>query len=251
MKKSSLYLFLVVIFYCLNIFIFAADNQPVKTETLQTNSGPLIITLVGHGSLMFQFKNQTIHVDPYSRVADYSTLPKADIILLTHHHQDHLDTVALGSIRTPQTKLYLTEKCSEKVAGGIIMKIGDVQTFNNIKVEAVPAYNIVNKRTDRTPYHPKGEGNGYIFTFGDKRVYVAGDTENIPEMKQLKSIDVAFLPMNLPYTMTPEMVSEAAHAFKPHILYIYHFKPGATESFEKLKSLLTELKGVELRLPDK
>jgi L-ascorbate metabolism protein UlaG (beta-lactamase superfamily) len=107
------------------------------------------------------------------------------------------------------------------VSGGMVMKNGDVKTINGMTVEAVPAYNIVSKRENGQPYHPKGVGNGYIITFGDKRVYVAGDTENIPEMKSLKNIEIAFLPMNLPYTMTPEMVADAASMIRPKVLYSY------------------------------
>ena len=103
------------------------------------------------------------------------------------------------------------------------MANGDVKTVAAMTIEAVPAYNLVHKRGSGEPFHPKGQGNGYVITFGDKRVYVAGDTENTPEMKALKDIDIAFLPMNLPYTMTPEMVADAAEAFKPKILYPYHF----------------------------
>jgi len=122
---------------------------------------------------------------------------------------------------------------------------GDVKTVEGLKIEAVPAYNIVHKRDTGQPFHPKGVGNGYIITFGDKRAYVAGDTENIPEMKGLKNIDIAFLPMNLPYTMTPEMVADAAKAFKPKILYPYHF--GETDT-SKVVSLLKGIPEIEVRI---
>jgi L-ascorbate metabolism protein UlaG (beta-lactamase superfamily) len=122
---------------------------------------------------------------------------------------------------------------------------GDVKTVTGLKIEAVPAYNIVHERSRGNPFHPKGQGNGYVITFGDKRVYVAGDTENIPEMKQLKGIDVAFLPMNLPYTMTPEMVADAARVFQPKILYPYHY--GQTDP-STLVSLLKDSKDIELRI---
>ena len=125
------------------------------------------------------------------------------------------------------------------------MKNGDVQTVKGIRIEAVPAYNIVHKRPNGQPYHPKGVGNGYVLTFGDKRVYVAGDTENIPEMKALRGIDIAFLPMNLPYTMTPEMVADAAQAFQPKVLYPYHY--GETDPSELVK-LLEGQKGIEVRI---
>ena len=116
-----------------------------------------------------------------------------------------------------------------------------------MRVEAVPAYNLEHKRPDGKPFHPKGEGNGYVLTFGGKRVYVAGDTENIPEMEALRDIDIAFLPMNLPYTMTPEMVAAAARAFKPKVLYPYHY--GDTDP-QKLVDLLKDLPAVEVRVRD-
>jgi L-ascorbate metabolism protein UlaG (beta-lactamase superfamily) len=172
-------------------------------------------------------------------------MPKADIILITHQHRDHLDLSALGFIRTEQTTLVLTEICSSKVKGGLVMRNGDVKTVGGLEIEAVPAYNLVHMRSPGVPYHPKGEGNGYVITFGDKRVYVAGDTENTPEMKALKDIDVAFLPMNLPYTMTPEMVADAARAFKPRVLYPYHF--GQTDTSELVK-LLKDVNDVEVRI---
>jgi L-ascorbate metabolism protein UlaG (beta-lactamase superfamily) len=125
------------------------------------------------------------------------------------------------------------------------MSNGDSETVHGIEIEAIPAYNIKHMRSGNTPFHPKGEGNGYILTVGDKRVYVAGDTENTPEMKALTNIDVAFLPMNLPYTMTPEMVADAAKAFKPKILYPYHF--GNTDT-SKLVSLLKDTPEIEVRI---
>ena len=125
------------------------------------------------------------------------------------------------------------------------MMNGDLKTVEGLKIEAVPAYNLVHKRETGQPFHPKGSGNGYIITFGDKRVYIAGDTENISEMKGLKNIDIAFLPMNLPYTMTPEMVADAAKAFKPKILYPYHF--GETDT-SRVVSLLKGTPEVEVRI---
>jgi len=127
------------------------------------------------------------------------------------------------------------------------MSNSDVETIQGLRIEAVPAYNIVHQRSPGNPFHPKGAGNGYVITFGDRRVYVAGDTENTPEMKQLKNIDIAFLPMNLPYTMTPEMVADAAKAFRPNILYPYHY--GQTDT-SKLVSLLKDVQDIEVRIRD-
>jgi len=223
----------------------SAWAQKFETDTVETSAGSLQITFIGHGTLMFIFGGKTIHVDPWSNLADYSKLPKADVVLITHHHRDHLDPAALDQIRTPTTQLVLTQACAESVDGGLVMKNGDGRTVSGLKIEAVPAYNIVHLRGEGNPYHPKGEGNGYVMTFGDKRVYVAGDTENTPAMKELKNIDIAFLPMNLPYTMTPEMAADAARAIKPGILYPYHF--GKTDP-SQLKDLLKGVPEIEVRV---
>jgi enterochelin esterase-like enzyme/L-ascorbate metabolism protein UlaG (beta-lactamase superfamily) len=189
-----------------------------EEDTFETNVGKLKITLVGHGTLMFDFAGKIIHVDPVSMVTDYSKMPKADLVLITHDHPDHLDPASVELIRKPDTRIFLPQTCASKITDSIVMKNGETQAVGGLKIEAVPAYNLVQA------FHPKGVGNGYIITFGDKRVYVAGDTENIPEMKEIKNIDIAFLPMNLPYTMTPEMGAEAARVIKPKILYPYHYK---------------------------
>jgi len=194
---------------------------------------------------MLKFNGKVLHVDPFSKVADYSKLPKADLLLITHEHQDHLDTSAIGLIRSGDTRIVLTEKGAEKVPGGLVMKNGDVQTVLGVKIEAMPAYNLVHKRENGQPFHPKGQGNGYVLTFGNTNIYIAGDTENTPEMKALKHIDVAFLPMNLPYTMTPEMVADAAKAFRPRVLYPYH--TGATD-VARLSDLLRDDKDIEVRV---
>ena len=225
--------------------ISALAKEKFETDIIKTSAGDLKITFVGHGTLMFNFGGKIIHVDPYGNLADYSTLPKADLIFLTHEHPDHLDLKALNAVRTGKTVVVLNEACGKQVQGGIGMMNGDVNTLEGLKIEAVPAYNIVHKRDTGQPFHPKGVGNGYIITFGDKRVYVAGDTENIPEMKGLKNIDIAFLPMNLPYTMTPEMVADAAKVFKPKILYPYHF--GETDT-SKVVSLLKGTPEIEVRI---
>jgi len=215
-----------------------------EQDTIKTETGDLKITFIGHATLMFDYQGKIIHVDPVSSAADYTKMPKADIILVTHEHSDHFDPKAIAIERKDSTKLLLTQACAEKIVGGTIMKNGDVLTVDGLKIEAVPAYNIVNKRPDGEPFHPKGVGNGYVINFDKTRVYVAGDTENTPEMKQLKKIDIAFLPMNLPYTMTPEMVADAARALQPRILYPYHY--GQTDP-KKLVELLKDSK-IDVRI---
>jgi L-ascorbate metabolism protein UlaG (beta-lactamase superfamily) len=223
----------------------AFAQKEFETDIIKMSVGDLKITFIGHGTLMFNFGGKVIHVDPYSTLADYNILPKADLILVTHEHRDHLDLKALNMVRTEKTVVVLTETCAKQLQGGTVMMNGDVKTVEGFEIEAVPAYNIVHKRDTGQPFHPRGVGNGYIITFGDKRVYVAGDTENVPEMKGLKNIDIAFLPMNLPYTMTPEMVAEAAKAFKPKILYPYHF--GETDTW-KVVNLLKGTPEIEVRI---
>jgi L-ascorbate metabolism protein UlaG (beta-lactamase superfamily) len=225
--------------------VSAFAQEKFETDIIKTSAGDLKITFIGHGTLMLSFGGKVIHVDPYSDVADFNALPKAHLILLTHEHGDHLDLKALNAVRTEKTVVVLTDACAKQVQRGVVMMNGDVKTVEGLKIEAVPAYNIVHKRDTDQPFHPKGAGNGYIITFGDKRVYVGGDTENTPEMKGLKNIDIAFLPMNLPYTMTPEMVADASKAFKPKILYPYHF--GETEP-SKVASLLKGTPEIEVRI---
>ena len=220
------------------------QNQ-YETDVVPTSAGDLKITFLGHGTLMLTFNGKMIHVDPFSRVADYSVLPKADLVLITHEHRDHLDLDALAYVRTEETEVILTETCAKQVEGGTVMRNGDVCTVMGVTIEAVPAYNIVHNRETGKPFHPLGIGNGYIMTFGDTRVYVAGDTENIPEMKGLQDIDIAFLPMNLPYTMTPEMVAAAAKTIQPKILYPYHYSDTDTS---KIVDLLSEQPVIEVRI---
>ena len=223
------------------------EKEVFEEDIIKTSAGDLKITFIGHATLMFTFGAKIIHIDPVFREADYNEMPEADLIIITHEHGDHLDLKAIEVIRKEDTEIVLTEICAQKVEGGIVMKNSDVKTVEGLKIEAVPAYNIVHKRDSGVPFHPKGNGNGYVIAFGDKRVYVAGDTENTPEMKTLKDIDVAFLPMNVPYTMTPEMVADAAKAFRPKILYPYHF--GNTDTSELVKLLEGE-EGIEVRIRD-
>ncbi len=218
--------------------------QDFETDRFQTSAGVLEITFLGHGSLLFTHGGKHIYVDPFTRVADYATLPKADVILITHEHQDHLDLDALTAIRTDRTDVLCTALCAERLQGGRIMKNGDSACVQGLNIEAVPAYNIAHKRESGEPFHPRGHGNGYVITFGDLRVLVAGDTENTEELKSLRGVDVAFLPMNLPYTMTPEMVADAAIAMAPRILYPYHF--GSTDT-SQLVGLLEAQPNIEVR----
>ncbi len=249
--KQTLFITARTSLYSIRTRVKGVEPQQTETElgfeedVIKTSVGDLKITFIGHATLIFAFNGKIIHVDPVSREADYTDMPKADLILVTHEHGDHFDTKVIKTLQKEGTKLVLTKACAEKVAGGIIMQNGDVQTVDGLRIEAVPAYNIVHKRRSGEPFHPKDRGNGYIITLGDKRVYVAGDTENTPEMKRLRNIDIAFLPMNVPYTMTPEMVADAAKAFEPKILYPYHY--GQTDP-SIIVNLLKDSKKIEVRI---
>jgi len=241
MNKSLILILLFAAFFAGE----ATASMEFEKDIVATAKGNLEITFIGHGSLMLTYKNVVIQVDPFSRLTDYSKLPKANLVLITHDHRDHLDPVALKNVRTDRTILIITESCAAKIPDGIVMKNGDVEMVGGLSIEAIPAYNLVHMRSEGVPFHPKGDGNGYVITFGDTRVYIAGDTENIPEMKNLKNIDYAFLPMNLPYTMTPEMAADAARAFKPKVLYPYHF--GDTDT-NRLFELMKSTPEVEVRI---
>ncbi len=241
-KIRVLKLILILIFSAMTI---TGNSQNVPaSDMITTSAGDVEMHFIGHGSLLFTTKDLSVYIDPVKSSGDYSNLPKADIILVTHEHGDHLDPGLINSLRKEGTVILCNGASSAKIPGSKVMKAGDRQEIKNITVEAVPAYNIVNVRAPGQPYHPKGAGNGYIITFGDKRIYVAGDTENTPEMKALRNIYVAFLPMNLPYTMTPEMVADAAKAFKPAILYPYHY--GSTDTGIILK--LLKGSGIDVRI---
>ena len=219
-----------------------SQNLPVSDQ-IGTAEGNVELYFIGHGSLMFKMDNKIVYVDPVKSSGNYVNMPDADIILITHEHYDHLDTDLIAELKTTGTVILCNGAAAAKVKGRV-MKGGDSERIGKIFIETVDAYNIVNERVPGQPFHPKGAGVGYIVNFGGKRIYVAGDTENTPEMKSLKNIDIAFLPMNLPYTMTPEMVADAAKAFKPKILYPYHY--GETNT-DKLVMLLQD-SGIEVRI---
>ena len=226
----------------------AAGKRVTKyeVERFRTASGaPVDITLIKHGSMEINYNGLSIQIDPvsgYGKPTDYATeFPKADVILITHEHGDHLDFEAIAAIsRGESTLLILNEKSRNQLGDGEVMHNGESHNLPlGIKLEAVPAYNTT---PGREKFHPKGNGNGYVLTIDGLRIYVAGDTEDVPEMADLKDIDVAFLPVNQPYTMTPEQCIAAAKVIGPKVLIPYHF--GQTD----LSSLPTALPGIDVRL---
>lgn len=223
--------------------IFAQTN--FSKDTIPTSDGPLIITFVGHASLIFEWKNEVIHIDPSSREANYYKLPKATKIFVTHDHGDHCDPASLKAITQDNTKTFMSALAHEKWNQGMVLRPGQQVSVDGVDIETLPAYNLVHKRDNGEFYHPKGVGNSYLLSFGGLRIFIGGDTENTPEMKALKAIDIAFLPMNLPYTMTPEMVADAAKAFKPRILYIYHY---GKSDLDQIRKLMADEPAVDLRI---
>jgi len=222
----------------------ACSQDSHAVDVIKTSAGDVEMYFIGHGSLMFKVNDYCIHIDPVSSSGSYKDLPQADLILVTHEHYDHLDAKLISSLRKPETVMFCNQKSAAEIKWAQPMNSGETRNAGSITVESVPAYNIVNMRSPGQPFHPKGSGIGFILTIGDKKFYIAGDTENTPEMKALKNINVAFLPMNLPYTMTPEMVADAAKAFKPEILYPYHY--GDTKT-DKLVQLLKDT-DIEVRI---
>jgi L-ascorbate metabolism protein UlaG (beta-lactamase superfamily) len=232
-----------------------------QQQTFETSKGPVKITPLYHASVLIEIPGENIYIDP-TKPVDFSNLPTAQAILITDIHGDHMDAEAINEIsnagvrgtRVVAPAAVLQDKKVAKViedttAGAKQLDNGEttiVDNRNGWTIEAVPMYNMVHKMPNGQPYHPKGRGNGYILTFGDKRFYFSGDTEGTPEMRALKNIDVAFVCMNMPYTMTPEEAADAVKAFHPKIAIPYHYQGSDPKIFAKA----LEGTGIEVRLLD-
>jgi L-ascorbate metabolism protein UlaG (beta-lactamase superfamily) len=186
-----------------------------------------------------------IAVDPWSQ-GNFQGIPQADLILVTDIHQDHLDTAAIGKLKKQGTTILAPPAAASQLPDAQIIKNGETRDWGKWKIEAVPMYNEKRGPAEGKFYHDKGRGNGYVLTYGGVRFYIAGDTEGIPEMRALKDIGVAFIPMNLPYTMTAEEAADAVKAFHPKIVYPYHYRGTDTKVFAKA----LEGTGIEVRLRD-
>ena len=223
----------------------ARAAEALAGDKVSTSDGDVVIHPVHHASLLLGFGNTVIYVDPVDATL-FADLPAPTAILITHAHGDHFDVPTLTAIAAgvpliaPQ--IVLDGLPDEMKQNAQLMANGDKGEVAGITLEAVPAYNTTE---DRLKYHPKGVGNGYLLTFGDKVVYVAGDTEDIPEMRALTGIEVAFLPMNLPYTMTEEQAADAVKAFKPKIVYPYHYQGSDPKKFATLVGDAAEVRLVD------
>ncbi len=221
----------------------AQPKRPV--EEFRTKAGIVKITPIRHASLMIEAEGQVIQVDPYSQ-GNYEGLPAADLILITDIHGDHMDPKAIEKVRKAGTTIIAPKAVVEKGVGAAVLNNGETRKFGKWTIAAIPMYNLTRGPAAGKLFHDKGRGNGYILTYGGKRFYIAGDTEGIPEIRALKNIDVAFIPMNLPYTMTPEEAAEAVRAFAPKVVYPYHYQKSDVNSF---KSALANTK-IDVRLVD-
>jgi L-ascorbate metabolism protein UlaG (beta-lactamase superfamily) len=232
----------------LAFLIFAAlsvaqTQRPV--EEFQTKSGIVKITPVRHASLMLEAGGRIIHVDPWSQ-GNYDGLPKADLILITDIHGDHFDPKTIDSLKKPGTTVIAPAVVAEKLSGAKVLSNGQKTNWEQWSIEAVPMYNLKRGPSEGKFFHDKGRGNGYVMTYGGTRFYIAGDTEGTPEMLALKNIDVAFIPMNVPYTMPPDEAAQAVRAFHPKIVYPYHYRGSDLALFEKA----LQNSGIDVRIRD-
>ena len=210
------------------IGLFSACGQKANYETdvFTTKSGKTVkIYALMHSSIRIEYDGREIEIDPcaklQNRTVDYSAFPKADIILVTHEHFDHFDRDTIATLRKDGTQIIANPAVQKMLGFGTALANGESHALaKGIVLDAVPAYNIT---PGHTQFHPKGRDNGYVLTIDGLRIYIAGDTEDIPEMAKLKDVDVAFLPCNQPYTMTPEQVAKAARTIKPKVLFPYHY----------------------------
>jgi L-ascorbate metabolism protein UlaG (beta-lactamase superfamily) len=208
----------------------AQSNRQV--QTFSTSAGPVKITPIYHASVLLQAGGSNIYVDPV-QPGNFDGLPSADLILITHAHADHLDPGTIEKLSQPGTEIFVPAAVAQTLKTAHVIANGQSTTWRKWKIEAVPMYNIKRGPAPGKLYHPKGWGNGYVLTYGGKRFYFSGDTEDIPEMRALKNIDVAFICMNLPYTMTPQEAAEAVKAFDPKVAIPYHYRGSDIEAFKK------------------
>ena len=214
-----------------------------STQTFSTSAGPVQITPLNHASTRIEAAGKVIYLDP-AKPVDFSKAPKADLILITDIHGDHMDPDSVAAISKAGTEIISSAAVAKTITAAKPINNGESQSWQGWKIDAIPAYNLVRGPEAGKFYHDKGRGNGYVLSYGSKRFYFSGDTEGVPEMRALKNIDVAFICMNLPYTMTPEEAAEAVKVFHPKIAIPYHYRGSDLSVFQKH----LEGTGIEVRL---
>ena len=198
-------------------------RKVARSNQYLTMRGSLQILPLGHSSVLLKLNDKIIYIDPFGKTADYAKLPKADLILITHAHKDHLDKAAIDAVKKEDTRILISKNSKKELPEGKVIPNGYGAVFEGVDISATPAYNIVRKNNDGKPFHARGEGNGYLLNFGDFRLYIGGDTENIPELELLRGVDVAFLPNDPQYTMDDAMFIDAVEKMQPKAVYPYHY----------------------------
>ncbi len=212
--------------------LMAVQSSLPKPDVLSATGGDIKIAPLNHATLQLTWNGHVILIDPTPQ-ANYTGLTAPDIILVTDIHGDHLDPATIAKVKKATTKVVAPSAAAAKLESAIVMANGDTTTVDTVTIEAVPMYNLTRGPAAGQLFHDKGRGNGYVLTIGGKRIYIAGDTEGIPEMRALKNIDVAFIPMNLPYTMTELEAADAVKAFAPKVVYPYHYRGSDPTIFAK------------------
>lgn len=230
----------ITAFLLLSLVIFSAFAQRPAPDKIETKAGPLSIQPILHGCLVLSWNDKTIYVDPYGGKKAFTGMAAPDLILITDIHGDHLNVETLNAIETSKAKLIVPQAVADQLpedlkSKALVLSNGNKVTESGVAISAIPMYNLPESAESR---HTKGRGNGYILNLGGKMVYISGDTEDIPEMRALKNIDIAFICMNQPYTMDINQASSAVLEFKPNIVYPYHYRGqnglSDVEGFKKL-----------------
>ncbi len=221
-------------------------EETLSGDHLVTDEGDVLIHPINHASFILRWNGKMIYNDPVGGASRYSDLPRADLILVSHQHGDHFDDATLNAVKKEDTVIIASAEVTDQLSTALkeittTLANGETTEAIGITVEAVPAYN---------SRHPKGSDNGYVLTIGGKRIYMSGDTEDTPEMRALENIDVAFLSMNLPFTMSIDQAASAVRAFRPRAVYPYHFRnqDGTFSDLEAFKGLVGRDSGVEVRI---
>jgi L-ascorbate metabolism protein UlaG (beta-lactamase superfamily) len=234
---------LTLVLACLILAISSSARSQTATQAFPTSAGSVKITPLFHASTLIEAGGKTIYLDP-AKPAKLSEHPKADLILITDIHPDHMDPASITAVSKEETEILAPPAVVETVKTARPISNGETKTWQGWTIEAIPAYNLTRGPAPGKLFHDKGRGNGYVLTYGGKRFYFSGDTEGVPEMRALKNIDVAFVCMNLPYTMPPDEAADAVKAFHPKIVIPYHYRGSDLSVFQKKM----EGTGIEVRL---
>ena len=232
-------------------FAALAHSGSPSDATIATDRGPLKIHPVEHASFVIEWNGSTIAVDPVGGHSKYTSFGKADLVLITHIHGDHLSVDTVHGLAEQSTVIVAPASVAEKFPEADRVRITVLANGESVKwgeglIEAIPMYNL---SPDKQKFHPKGRGNGYVVTFGGTRIYIAGDTADIPEMRALEDIDAAFVCMNLPYTMDVPSAADAVLEFKPKVVFPYHYRgQGGMSDMDEFRSLVAKDPNIEVRL---